>query len=244
VKALITGATSGIGEALAKLLIARGHEVIPVGRTATSPAGPTFQADLATVEGRQAVVDLIHRELPDLVVNAAGFGLYGAAVDQSTETQLEVLEVDAIAVYQLSIEAAKGWIATGKKGTVLNVSSVAAFFVFPFFSSYAAAKACVNSFSQALDDELREHGIRVLTACPGMVATRFQARSSKGSLRVEGWGVMDAEEAARRLWEQVEKKKTLSIFHWPYRIGVFFRHLLPQWFLSKRLRANIAGRLK
>lgn len=238
-KVLITGATSGIGKALAALVRAEGHEVIGVGRSETA----TLRADLAIPEGREAVVEVIRSELPHIVVNAAGLGLYGEGIDLDTDKQLEVFEIDAKAVYQLTIEAAKAWRAAGRHGTVLNISSAAAFFVFPLFAAYAGAKACVNSFSQALDEELRSHGIRVLTACPGMVQTNFQSRASEGRFKISGFGVMEADEAARHIWKQIEKKKSLSVFHWPYRLGVFFRHLLPKSFLSKKLRDSIESRL-
>ncbi len=238
-KILITGATSGIGAALAKLVTAEGHEVIGVGRS----AGATVQADLATPEGRDAVVAVIRKELPHVVVNAAGFGLYGAAVDLDTLAQLKVFEVDVKAVYQLTVEAAKAWREAGRHGTVLNVSSAAAFFVFPLFAVYAGAKACVNSFSQALDEELRSQSIRVLTACPGMVKTNFQSRASEGRYQISGFGVMEADEAARHIWKQIQRKNNLSVFHWPYRLALFFRHFLPKSFLSKKLRDNIESRL-
>ena len=140
-----------------------------------------INAVLGNEAGRSKVVDLIHNAKPDLVVNDAGFGLSGDALTYDTSQQMDVMNVNANAVLEISLEAARTMRSENKKGVVLNVSSAAAFPIFPCMSVYSAAKAFVNQFSESFDEEMREHGIRILSACPGMVNTGFKSRAGGSS---------------------------------------------------------------
>lgn len=249
-KALVTGATSGIGEATARLLASKGISLILSGRNKEKLAALAKELRAVAVvadlgESREPLISVIEEYIPDLVINNAGYGLYGEALSQARDNQLDILEVDAAAVLELSLAAAEALRNHGKEGVIMNVSSVAAFHPFPRFAVYAAAKAFVNHFSQSFDLEMRPYGIKVLAACPGMVSTRFRGRASLGKDRGENRSsmVMSADFAAKEIWWQICKGKPLHVFDYKYRLGVFIAsYLLPKrWvakFLAKALPSN------
>lgn len=243
--ALVTGASSGIGEAFAELLADQGTALVISGRNQgrlnavaerlrSKVEVSVVQADLSDVKERGKLVEVIKNRAPDLVVNNAGFGFYGEAVNLSTKKQMEMLEVDGAAVLELSLEGAKAMIEKGKKGVILNVSSAAAFQIFPYFAVYAAVKAFVNSFSQSFDEEVRAKGVRVLAACPGVVATRFRKRASQGKQQESDPFAMSQEFAANELWKQIQLEKPIRTFDWKYRVATFFsRYLVPNKLIAK-----------
>lgn len=255
-RAYVSGATSGIGEALANLLAEKGIPLLLTGRDAgrlqkikdrlsSKVEVVTFLADLSTKEGRGEVVSQIRHFTPDLVVNNAGFGLYGFALDLPVEKQMEVVEVDALAVMEITLEAAHALKGEKKKGVILNISSAAAYQVFPCFSSYAASKAFVNSLSQSLDFEMQKEGIRILTACPGQVETRFSLRASGKEVKVDRGGlVMDVKYAADRLWDQIQNGQRVVVFDWRYRILTLISRILPVSFVGNLLVKVLSRRIK
>lgn len=225
--ALVTGASSGLGKGLARRFSEQGWEVISVSRS-QSPYGRWISCDLTQKDQRVALIETL-KEVPiDLVIQSAGFGLYGGASQLLTEEQLSLLELNMMAVAHLSIEWTKVWRKTGQKGTILNLSSVAAYYVFPFFAAYAASKSFVLQFSRALDAEVKPYGIRVLVSCPGQVATPFANHASHGHFTQTAGGlVMDADWAVSRIEEQIVKHIAVDIFDWRYRWLVYVSYLLP-----------------
>lgn len=252
--ALITGATSGIGEALADLLAEKKIPLLLTGRNREhldrlrvklSPSVPveTVAADLGQASEIVQLKRKIRERCPDLVVNNAGFGLYGHAILYPIEEQLQMVEVDVKAVLELTLEAAKALTDAKKCGVILNVSSAAAFQIMPYFSTYAASKAFVNSLSRSLDYELKEKGVRVLVSCPGQVDTGFSSRASGHAYSNKGNKlVMSSRFAAECLWEQIKKRKPLMIFDWRYRLMTFFSRLLPVSWIAPVLKRIIALR--
>ena len=194
---LITGASSGIGAALAKVFAAHGHELALVARrqdrlealadeiAATGRPRPTvFTADIE----RRDAASIIAAELssqglePAIVVNNAGFGLRGTAAVLSRDEQLAMIDVNVRALTELSLMFIDS--VARHRGGILNVASLAAFLPGPGMAVYYASKAYVLSFSEALHRELSDSGVRVTALCPGPVPTEFQARAGMG--RVPG----------------------------------------------------------
>jgi len=204
-----------------------------VGRNEAQLSPPYLCADLS--QSRQNVVAWIQEHAPDLVINCAGFGLYGDALSLDIKKQLEMLEVNANAVLELTLEAAKALVKAKKRGTIVNISSAAGFFVYPSFAVYAASKTFVNQLSQALDIEFEPYGIRVLSSCPGKIATNFQRRASQNRYTKSEPFTMSAVKAARLVWKQIEQGKREYIFDWRYRLGVLFSRILPSALLQKFL---------
>jgi hypothetical protein len=254
--ALITGASSGIGEALSRKLAEKGVSLILCGRNVkrlqaiADELGNTVEveivcADLAQREERKKVVEIIRHKAPDLVINNAGYGSYGQALSYDTQEMLDLLEVDANAVLEFSLEATRALVDHKKEGVVMNVSSVAAFQIFPLFAVYSAAKAFVNQFSESFDQETQKYGVRVLTACPGMVATGFRSRAAgEPGDDPPGALVMSADFAAEEILRQIAGRKPMHIFDWKYRVGVFFsKYILPKSLVARVLRSNIKSRI-
>lgn len=251
---LITGATSGIGRATAELFAEKRVNLILTGRNrieleqlqarlSEKVKVEIVQADLAQKEERQCILDMIHGQVPDLVINNAGFGLYGDALTHSTQEQLKMLDVNGRAVLEITLEAGKTLISAKKKGVILNISSAAAFQILPTMAVYAASKTFVNHFSQALDFEFKKNGVRVLTLCPGMVDTKFQIRAG-GKMDKEQAGVMSASFVAEQIWKQIEKLNPLVIIDWKYRFMTLISFLLPKSWIAAIVARNIAKRIK
>ena len=251
--ALVTGASSGIGEALCRVLAKNGVSLLITGRNREKLAllanelkpfvsVEFFTADLNQNLGRAIVIEKIYQKVPDLIINNAGFGLYGQVLTHETKKQMEIFEVDAATVLELSIEGARALVSAGKPGVILNVSSAAAFQIFPSFAVYAASKAFVNSFSESFDEETKQYGIRILAACPGMVDTKFRERASEGSETKKYSFSMSPETAAKEIWKQINKKKVIYIFDWKYRLVTFLKKLLPNRFVLSQVRRIIDSR--
>lgn len=237
--ALITGASSGIGESLAYLLAAKGISLILHGRDQQklihiaqelqkNVPVQILTADLAVPAERQKIIEVIDKVLPDLIVNNAGFGLLGEALAYDVHQQLEILEVDAKAVLEFTLVAAKAYLSQRKKGIILNVSSAAGEVpVAPGFAVYAASKACVNHFSQSLDVEFSANGVRVLVACPGKVKSRFHQRAGQNKLALEDL-MMNSQFAAEQIWKQIQREKGMNIFDWKTHVLVALSKWVPK----------------
>jgi short-subunit dehydrogenase len=188
--ALITGASAGIGAALANVFADNGHTLVLVARRA-----PQLKALADAIEERGherphvMVIDLgkadaaaqIEDELrenglePKFLVNNAGFGLMGAAASLDRTQQLAMIDLNARALTELSLRFAAS--LARHRGGILNVASVASFMPGPGMAVYHATKAYVLSFSEALHRELAGQGVRVTALCPGPVDTEFMARA-------------------------------------------------------------------
>lgn len=249
--ALITGASGGLGRALAHALSKRGFSLILVARNqgqleeiAEKLATPVqvVCCDLANASDRSHLVALIHKKQPELLINNAGFGLYGPALSHPTSEFKEMVEVNIQAVMELSLEGARALYAAQKRGTVLNISSAAAFFAYPSFSVYAATKAFVNSFSQSLDQEMKEHGIRILTSCPGQIDTGFRKRASSGFPQKKDHITLSPEKAVTLILKQIDQGKSLAIIDGRYWLAVLLSRLLPKRLLNAILAKSLRKR--
>lgn len=251
--ALVTGATSGIGKALCHLLAENGINLIATGRDAeqlqqlekelASKVDIIIEtADLSRKEDRARLIAIIRTSTPDLVINNAGFGLYGDMLSYPTEDQLAILEVNGIALVEIMVEAARAMITKGIRGRILNVSSAAAFQIFPGMAMYAASKAFVNHISQSLDWEMRSHGIRILAVCPGMVSTRFRQRAGGEEKGQDKSGVMTPEYVANEIWKQIQSCKSLRIVDWRYRLLTYLSYLVPTSLKLPLLKKSIPAR--
>jgi short-subunit dehydrogenase len=218
--ALITGASAGIGEAFARLLAAEGRPLILVARTESElnrVAGVlATQHDVpitvvALDLGRPDAVGFLARELerrglqPDVIINNAGFGLFGAAHELSAEEQVAMVDINVRALTDLTLRFLPGMVARGRGG-VLNVSSIAGFAPGPYMAVYHASKAFALSFSEALSAELAGTGVTVSAFCPGPVLTGFHARAGiVMGRRTHVLRSRTAEEVVENAWRAFER---------------------------------------
>lgn len=251
--ALVTGATSGIGTAVCELLASKKIALLATGRDfsklqklqqrlSSQVEIKILAVDLSKKEERACLIQWIHQEVPDLVINNAGFGLYGEALSYSTAKQGEVLEVNGQALLELTLEACRTLRTFHRSGVILNVSSIAAFHPLSYMAVYAASKAFVNSFSQALDFECTPYGIRILTLCPGRVETNFQQRAGgKKHLQADAW--MTPAFVAKKIWQQIEGGFSLKIINWTYQVIHFFSHFFSTSLIAALIKKVLSARM-
>jgi short-subunit dehydrogenase len=187
---LITGASAGIGTELARVFASNGHRVALVARRADRLK--TLSGEITAAGGAVPIVISCDLEQPDagdkiaaalaaegvevdFVVNNAGFGLFGNAIEMDRVEQLGIIALNIRAVTDLSLRFSDQLIR--HRGGILNVGSIAGFLPGPGMAVYYASKAYVLSFSEALRRELAPRGVRVTVLCPGPVPSEFQARA-------------------------------------------------------------------
>lgn len=181
--AVVTGASSGIGTAIARELARRGHHVVLVARRAEVldglareigsrahplPADLSVRSDRTELAGRIAALGLT----PDILINNAGLSTSGPVAKADVDKELNLVEVDVAAVVDLCCRFVPGMVERGR-GAVLNVASVGAFGPVPGQASYGAAKAFVLSYTESLRAELKGTGVAAAALCPGPVKTGF-----------------------------------------------------------------------
>lgn len=188
-RALVTGASSGLGASFARRLAASGSDLVLVARGAESMERlgtelsaahqvhvEVLAADLADRAQLSKVAERVGAGDVDTVVNNAGFGCYGPVVGHTVEQELGMVDVDVAAVVALTLAAAKVMVPR-RSGGILNVASVAGFASTPESATYSAAKSFVLMFTEALHDEVLPSGVHVSVLCPGFTRTNFQANA-------------------------------------------------------------------
>ncbi len=209
--ALITGASSGIGAALARIFARNGYSLVVVARG--EAALQTLAGELRQAHGIAVTVlpkDLAQASAPaelaaeiaarglqiDVLVNNAGFATYGAFAELDLQAELDMMQVNMVTLTHLTKLLLPGMIAR-RSGKILNVASTAAFQPGPLMAVYYATKAYVLSFSEALAEELRDSGVGVTALCPGPTRTGFQDRARMQESRLVQGEIMDVDTVAQ-----------------------------------------------
>ncbi len=217
--ALITGASSGIGLAKARLLAKRGYSLILVARRAErlndlaaelDTEVRVFTLDLADANAREALLEQLETEqlLPELLINNAGMGIHGPMAEQSWSELNQLLQLNLVAVSHLC----HWFVRQPKAKYLLNVGSVVSFLPFPNYGLYAASKAAVLSISLALHQEVLHQGIRVCCLCPGTTATEFFEVSNQQLKKSQQLLLMDATKVADNgLTALLDKNQPLTV---------------------------------
>ncbi|MBI6618281.1 MULTISPECIES: oxidoreductase [Pseudomonas] len=188
--ALVTGASSGIGEAIAKALVTAGYQVYGTSRRGTRADHQTYAmlaldvTDDASVEA--AVAQLLRLEgRIDLLVNNAGFGLAPAAAEESSIEQAKaIFDTNFLGIVRMTRAVVPHMRRQGV-GRIINIGSILGVVSVPYVALYVASKHAVDGYSQALDHELRTHGVRVVVIEPGYTKTAFESNSLEADAKLD-----------------------------------------------------------
>lgn len=243
--ALITGASSGIGREFSRQLAGRAHSLILVARREQrlnelrdelTQHYPTLvvhirKIDLADLAQLEALIAWLEREKisVDLLINNAGLGDSGPFATSDLIHNEQMMLVNMVALTSLTRGLLPGMIAR-KRGAILNVSSSAGFLPIPGFAVYAATKAYVTSFSEALRAELRGTGVSVCTLCPGPVHTEFQEVTKRPGGQPESgpeFVHVSVEQVVRDALAALEADRPLVIPGLAMKLGMFLVRITP-----------------
>lgn len=249
--AVVTGASSGIGEAFAVALADAGVDVVLVARRverlesladrlrAKDVIVEVLAADLASVDGRATVATrLTDDERPiDLLVNCAGLGAATKFHEGDPERYRQIIDVNIDAVVELSQAVLPSMVAAGR-GWILNVSSLGGLAPGPGFAVYSATKAFVCSFSESLHEEYRRTGVVVTAVCPGATRTEFGEGSGADGDDLPSLLWQDADEVVAEGLAAVAAGHALRVTGWPNRVAAGATALMP-----RIARRRIAGKV-
>lgn len=250
--ALVTGASSGIGQAIAIRLAADGSDLVLVARRgdrldaladelsqAHGVGVEVLVADLTGPDGLAAVESRLRAASApvDLLVNNAGRGGQGAFADMPIEWQEEQIRLNVVAPVRLSHVALEGMLTRGRGG-ILNVSSIAGLQPMPFVATYAATKAYLSSFSHALHEEVRHQGVTVTNLLPGFTRTEFHEAAGINRSVVPGPAWMKADTVARAGLRAVAGGRAQCVPGLGYRVLTVISGLTP-WSVSRRVLAAV-----
>ncbi len=246
---LITGASSGIGEAFARKLGAMGHDVLLVARSEDKLV--TLCNELGRINSIRAqhmALDLTEADSPqrlfeetenrgliiDMLINNAGFGAMGDFTRLQLDRQLTMIDLNVRSVVELTYRFLLP-MRTRKQGTIINVASTAGFQPVPYMATYAATKAFVLSFSEALWEENRQFGVHVMALCPGVTDTNFfeAAQTEKPPMRVS----QSPEEVVETALRGLARGKSHVVSGWTNLLMIQAERLAPRDLVTK-----IAGR--
>ena len=238
---LITGASSGIGAALAREFARRGHATVLTARReaelqtladSVAAEGHVRPVVIASDLGTPAAVAALADELtarglePAFLVNNAGFGLIGGAADADRARQLAMIDLNMRALTDLSLRLLDN--VGRQRGGILNVASIAGFLPGPSMAVYHATKAYVLSFTEALHAELQGEGVRVCALCPGPVATEFFQRAGSPDLDPPSAFLRTPERVAREGYEGLMGGHRVVVPGGPNRIVTLLARVMPR----------------
>jgi short-subunit dehydrogenase len=256
--AVVTGASSGIGAAIARELADRGHQVTLVARSVdkldqlaaelreSGARANVLAADLSDRPTRAGLLGRITELglVPDILINNAGLSTLGPVHAADPATELNMIEVDVVAVADLCTRFLPGMVERGR-GAVLNVSSTAAFQPLPGQAAYGAGKAFVLSYTQSLAGELRGTGVTATALCPGPVDTGFgetagfEKDDAEAALPSFMW--VSPEVVAKTAVDGLARGRLVAIPGVANRVGAVFAQIAPRTLLIPILAKNHPG---
>ena len=226
--ALITGASGGIGLELAHVMAKEKHNLVLVARSIDKlnqladeliqTHGIKVKAYKADLSHSEEIENLYQQTQNDDVeisylINNAGFGEYGNFMENDWKKLNSMMQLNMVSLVHLTSLYSKNMVSS-KFGKIMNVASTAAFMPLPYFAVYAATKAFVLNYSQAIASELKEHGITVTALCPGLTGTGFIDAANMGNTKFldkAKSGMATPEEVAEYGYEAMMKGKTVAV---------------------------------
>lgn len=240
--ALVTGASQGLGEVFARELAARKRNVILVARSqdklraladelkeSHGVLAEALECDLAAASAGSCLARQVqNRNLcVDLLVNNAGVGVRGEFRNLTLERQLEMVRLNNAAIVELTYSLLPSLMDEPHAG-IINVASTAGFQPIPYASLYAATKSFLMSFSLGLQEELRTHGVSVVTLCPGRILANGNAHGRRNGDRRFGFVYQSAGDVAREALESLTKGGGLVIPGFVNKVSIFAQRFIPR----------------
>lgn len=242
---LVTGASSGIGAAFARKLAARGRNVLLVARSEDNLITTCNELGRASgVRAHYLAMDLRQAEAPaqlfeetqrrglvvDMLVNNAGFGSMGEFAELDLARELEMIDLNVKSLVELTYRFLRP-MRERKQGAIINVASTAGFQPVPYMATYAATKAFVLSFSEALWEENREHGVHVMALCPGVTDTNFftASKMNRPPMRT----IQTAEEVVDSALRGLAHRKASVVSGWTNWLAIEAERFVPRSFVIK-----------
>lgn len=250
---LITGASGGIGEAFARKLAAEDHNLILVARSEKKLhelcdelmlrhkiMAHYVALDLTDSEADKHLFEETekHKFEVEWLINNAGFGSMGDFAKLESERELAMINLNISALVALTHRYLQKMRERGR-GTIINVSSSASFQPIPFMATYAATKAFVTSFSEAIAEENRPYGIRVLALCPGPTDTNFFDAANAEAFRMKG--MQTPEEVVETSLRALKRGKSLIVSGWTNYFGAALGNFVPNSLVT-RVVGNVLRR--
>ncbi|HJZ83012.1 MAG TPA: SDR family oxidoreductase [Pyrinomonadaceae bacterium] len=253
---LITGASWGIGEAFARQLAERGHNLLLVARSedrlvalcsevgrSQSIRAEYMAIDISQPDAPQRLfAETMQRDLEiDLLVNNAGFGSMGEFAKLDLGRELNMIDLNIRALAELTHRFLQP-MKERRAGAIINVASTAGFQPVPFMATYAATKAFVLSFSEALWEEYRSYGIKVMALCPGVTETHFfeASRMQRPPARTS----QTPEEVVEVALRALESGKSSVISGWTNRLLVGTERLVPRQLILRAAGAVLRNHIE
>lgn len=262
---LVTGASGGIGEAIVNRLAERSHNLILVARNAQKLESQCknlierfginahfIAGDLSMAETPKRIFDETKKRglEVEILINNAGIGSGGEFAALSLHQELSLLQLNVSSLVALTHLFLPG-MQVGRSGSIINVGSMAAFMPVPYMATYAASKAFVRSFTQALTQECTPYDINVMLFCPGLTKTNFNSAAGIDNEKATGLGsdynnapAQTPEQVASELIEALERGKHFAISGKMNRFGARMLALLPNPFITKNIAKMYRKRIK
>lgn len=261
---LITGASGGIGEAIVNSLAAQKHNLILVARNQEKLHSISeklskqynikvefIAADLAKPEAAQHIFDETQRRNleVEMLINNAGVGSAGEFEKLNLKSELEIIQLNnssLVAMTHLFIQQMK----VQKSGTVINISSMAAFIPTPYMATYAASKVFVRFFTEALVEEYKPHNIHVMLFCPGLTKTNFNAAAGLNAEKAKGLGTeysnstQTAEQVAGEVIDALKRKQHFRVSGAINRVSAKLTALFPNKLIAAFIANNYRKKTK
>jgi short-subunit dehydrogenase len=250
--AIVTGASCGIGYELAKILAKDGKNIVVVARSRDKLED--LKKEIENKHGTKVKVlakDLSDPKAPpeifselekenigvDVLVNNAGFGVYGMFLETDLREELDMIQVNTASLVHLTKLFLKGMVRD-KSGYILNAASLCAFLPTPLEAVYCSTKAFVLHFSEALANELQGTGVSVTCLCVGLARTGFQKRAHMENCRVAKRKMMDAATVAEAGYKALKRRKVIEIPGLEYKFAPWFARFAPRNVVTKVVRSQ------
>ena len=240
--ALVTGATSGIGESFTRLLASHKYNIVLVARDLPrlqeraqgleekfGVKTHVIQADLATDEGCLKVENYILQNQIDVLINNAGFGTSKAFTMSTIEIEQQLLDVLVRTPMRL-MHVALPLMKERNKGVIINVSSVAGYIA---GGTYSASKSYLTVLSESLHTELAATGVKISALCPGFTRTEFHQRGKMSMKGLPEFLWLDADRLVEQSWSDALKGKAVCVPGWQYKLLIFIVQTVPRSIVRK-----------